>query len=50
MRLTPELVDSIAPYGVGGFFVVIAYLVFAQIMKTWRVRMVTKAGRGAEEL
>ena len=41
--LSPEMVTALLPYGIGGLALVLGYLVFAQIMKTWRVRMISKS-------
>ena len=43
--LSPEMVTALLPYGIGVLALVIGYLVFAQIMKTWRVRMIAKSGK-----
>ena len=45
MSLTPELIDALLPYGIGGLALVVAYLVFAQVMKTWRVKMISRSGK-----
>jgi len=37
-----ELLKALLPWGGVGFGVVMVYLFTAQILKTWRTRMVTK--------
>ena len=40
--LTPDLLNAIKPYGIGAFAVVMGYLVLAQILKTYRVRLLAR--------
>lgn len=44
-ELTPELISALAPYGVGGLVLVIAFLVYLDRQKTKRVRIAKAANK-----
>lgn len=44
-ELTPELISALAPYGIGGLALVVAFFIYMDRQKTKRVRIASQANR-----